>query len=321
MNTDTRSRKWQITINNPLEHGFNHEIIIANLEHLKSLVYYCGSDEVGEQGTPHTHVYVYCSGAVRFERMKKLFPPAHFELARGTSQENKEYIQKTGKWAGSHKSESSVEGSFFEFGDVPAERQGQRNDIADLYDMVKQGMSNYEIMEASPQFMFNIDKIDKIRQIVRAERFKTEWRNLQVTYIYGSTGSGKTRFVMDSYGYENVYRVSNYDHPFDLYNGEDVVIFEEFRSSLKIQDMLNFLDGYPLYLPCRYADKVACFTKVYLITNIPLKEQYTFIQRDCPETYRAFKRRIGCIQRYEKSFMNIEQDNYTHHEGGVEFLE
>ncbi len=31
--------------------------------------------------------------------------------------------------------------------------------------------------------------------------------------------------------------------------GQDVIVFEEFRSSLKIQDMLNYLDGYPCELP------------------------------------------------------------------------
>lgn len=50
-------RKFQLTINNPLEHGFAHEIIRQNLEQLKSCLYWCLCDEIGEQGTPHTHVY------------------------------------------------------------------------------------------------------------------------------------------------------------------------------------------------------------------------------------------------------------------------
>ena len=79
---------------------------------------------------------------------------------------------------------------------------------------------------------------------------------------------------MEKYGYQNVYRVTDYDHPFDSYKGQDVIVFEEFRSSLKIQDMLNYLDGYPCELPCRYNNKLACFTKVYIITNISFNQQY-----------------------------------------------
>ena len=68
--------------------------------------------------------------------------------------------------------------------------------------------------------------------------------------------------------------------------------FDEFRSSLPIGDMLNYLDGYPLSLPARYANRVACFETVYIISNIDLKEQYPNIQSGEPKTWRAFLRRI-----------------------------
>ena len=89
-----------------------------------------------------------------------------------------------------------------------------------------------------------------------------------------------------------MYRVTDYDHPFDSYKGQDVIVFEEFRSSLKIQDMLNYLDGYPCELPCRYNNKLACFTKVYIITNISFNQQYINIQAESKETWTAFCRRI-----------------------------
>lgn len=100
---------------------------------------------------------------------------------------------------------------------------------------------------------------------------------------------------MEKYGYRNVYRVTNYAHPFDNYKGEKVIVFEEFRSSLPIADMLKYLDGYPVMLPCRYADKVACYETVYLISNIPLEQQYPNVQHDEPETYAAFLRRIHAV--------------------------
>ena len=48
---DTRSRKWQLTINNPIEKGFTHDKIKEILSEFSSLVYWCMSDEVGESGT------------------------------------------------------------------------------------------------------------------------------------------------------------------------------------------------------------------------------------------------------------------------------
>ena len=50
-------------------------------------------------------------------------------------------------------------------------------------------------------------------------------------------------------------------------------------------------------LPCRYEDKVACFTEVYIISNIPLEQQYPNVQVEEPESYAAFLRRIN--EKYE----------------------
>lgn len=105
---------------------------------------------------------------------------------------------------------------------------------------------------------------------------------------------------MEKYGYENVYRVTNYKHPFDQYKGEDVILFDEFRSSLPLADMLKYLDGYPVTLPCRFTDSYACFTKVYFTTNIPLDKQYINIQRDEIESYKAFLRRIHKVINWDK---------------------
>ena len=131
--------------------------------------------------------------------------------------------------------------------------------------------------------------------------FKNKFRELEVEYWFGNTGQGKIRLVMEKYGYENVYRVINYKYPFDGYRGQDVIVFDEFHSSLKIQEMLTYLDGYPLDLLCRYNNKVACYTKVYILSNVPFNEQYCDISREYPEIFRAFRRRISCIKEFGKN--------------------
>lgn len=60
---------------------------------------------------------------------------------------------------------------------------------------------------------------------------------------------------MEKHGYGNVYRVTDYNHPFDRYNQEPVLCLNEFRSSLQIGDVLDYLDGYPLALPARCANR------------------------------------------------------------------
>lgn len=303
MENDKASRKWQITINNPVEKGFTHEKIREKLNEFNKIIFWCMADEIGEEGTPHTHVYFHSSCVVRFSSVKKRFDGGHFEIARGTSEQNSEYVSKTGKWLESRKHETCVDGTYESWGECPIERQGKRNDIDDLYAMIKAGMTDYDILEQSPEYMLHIDKIERVRQTLRQEACKDEWRDLEVTYIYGDTGSGKTRSVMEKFGYSKVFRVTDYDHPFDNYRGQDVVIFEEYRSNFKMTDILNYLDGYPLELPCRYNNKYACYTKVYIISNLPLNQQYQQIQKENYESYRAFLRRIRVVNHYVNGIM------------------
>jgi hypothetical protein len=309
LNNDTRSRKWQITINNPAEKGFTHERIKEELSKFSSMIYWCMSDEIGEEGTYHIHIFLALSSASRFSTIKSRFDGGHFEMANGTSQQNKDYVFKEGKWEKDKKAGTNLKETHEEYGEMPIERQGSRTDLQDLYDMINDGLSNYQIIEIESKFLFNIDKLERIRQTIREEQFKNEFRKLEVTYIYGSSGSGKTRGVMEKYGYQNVYRVTDYLHPFDGYKGQDVLVFEEFYSNnVKIHDMLNYLDGYPLVLPCRYMNQTACYTKVFLITNIPLAQQYLGIQEDHPETWIAFLRRIGSVQNFTLDGVTVEED-------------
>lgn len=307
---DTQCRKWLITINNPKDHFCSHELIKSYLANLKSVDYWCMADEIGlKDQTYHTHVFVHARSGIRFSTLKNLFVSAHLDPAKGTSAQNRDYVAKTGKWEGDPKQDTRVEGTFEESGTCPMERPGARNDLADLYSMIKSGMSDYEILEDMPDALSNVERLDKVRQIIRSERYRKEYRNLEVSYIFGDTGVGKTRSVMDAFGYENVYRVTDYLHPFDGYHGQDVLCFEEFRSSVPIADMLKYLDGYPLELPCRYNNKHACYTQVYIISNIKLHEQYTYSQRNEYKTWLAFLRRLNFVIEYtprQKIYYDLE---------------
>ena len=73
MPRSTASRKYQLTINNPKEHGFDHAAIKSALVGLSGCVYWCMCDEIGEHGTPHTHVYVAFKNAKEFHSLHRRF--------------------------------------------------------------------------------------------------------------------------------------------------------------------------------------------------------------------------------------------------------
>lgn len=303
MGKDSQSRKYQLTINSPLAKDLSHAVIKEKLKSLKSVVYWCMADEIGgKEKTHHTHCYLVASSAIRFSTIKNLFPVAHIELAKGLSQENRDYILKEGKWEKDAKNETKIEGTFEEFGDMPLERKGARNDLADLLDMVKSGMSDYEIISDNPNYILQIDKINRLRTIYLQEKYRgTRRLDLEVTYVYGETGCGKSRDILDAFGDECVYRITDSKNPFDMYNCEPVIVFEEFRSSFPLKDMLNLCDIYPITLSARYANKYACYTKVYICTNWALEKQYEEIQRADEESWNAFLRRIHRVNVYSSS--------------------
>lgn len=149
MATNPQSRKWNLTINNPQICGLDSERIRELLK-LFSPDYYCMADEFATTGIYHTHIFLYSSSPIRFNTVKKRFSTAHIEKALGTAQENKDYIQKSGKWEETEKAETSVEGTFYEFGVMPSESEERALKMHKLLQKVKDGMTTTEIIEEPP---------------------------------------------------------------------------------------------------------------------------------------------------------------------------
>ena len=303
------SRKFTLTINNPKVHGFDHARIRSILSDFPGMEYWCMCDETGEQGTYHTHIYAAFRNSVMFDTVRSKFYGAHIEPAKGKHLENRDYIRKEGKWLDDAKHETNHAETFEEWGELPPDKGKSETQAEHIMEMVKAGKSNAEILDEVPTAYSRLNYIEQARQTLLDAQYKDKWRELHTVYIWGETGAGKTRSIMERYGYSKVYRVTDYAHPFDNYKGQDVILFEEFRSSLPFGAMLNYLDGYPVELPCRYANKIACYTKVYLVSNIPLHEQYPNVQQSEPESWNAFQRRIHDVQYIGKGFELLPPDN------------
>lgn len=303
------SRKYLLTFNNPADHGYTHERIKTILEMFPGRQYWCMCDEVGlETHTPHTHLFVVFRNGVMFETIHKRFYGVRIDESNGSNKENRDYVRKEGKWLDDAKHETNLADTFEEWGELPPDRTRSETQAEQIVQMVMDGKSDAEILRQIPGAYNKLHHIQAARQTLLADQFMDVYRKRDVTYLWGDTRVGKTRSVFDQYGYRNVYQVTDYSHPFDEYTGQDVIIFEEFRSSLKIEDMLKYLDGHPVMLPCRYNNRVACYTKVFLISNIPLERQYTNIQQECPKTWDAFIARIDHVEHMTKSFALLPDD-------------
>lgn len=281
-----KHRAWLITmnykVNSPPERKLVEEFILTNFQNIN---YYVFNLEKGQSGTSHYHIFIYLKYATTFESIQKKFPKSYIQVATNNLERVDKYVRK----------DATNQNPAVSYGELP--RKGKRTDLETIYDLLEKGESLKTIRKLFPsQYFKYLNNFKVVQQELIAEKVEDKWTERSVTYIYGDTGLGKTRTVMEKHGYTNCYRVTDYKHPFDTYNNEPVIIFEEFRSSLKLADMLVYLDGYPVKLPARYHNKTAVYKYVYIISNIPLFEQYASILKNHQETYAAFLRRINRVE-------------------------
>jgi hypothetical protein len=203
---------------------------------------------------------------------------------------------------------------------------GQRLDLEDLANDIVEGKTDYQIFERdSVAFMRHIKMIKETRSMLLETKFNTIYRHVEVCYIYGTTRSGKTTLITNHFGYENVYRITDSKNPWDGYTNQDVIIFEEFRETFPLENMLSWLEGHPVQLPARYFNRPAAYTKVFIISNWPWSRQYEIARESIPDDYAALLARLNhvieirrindvtTISKHTNSPLNIifnHNDNY-----------
>lgn len=84
-----QGRNWAITINNYKA----SDIDDAKYWDVQYLVF---AHEVGDSGTPHVQGWVQFKTNMRLSACKKLHETAHWELCRGSIEQNEKYCRKDG---------------------------------------------------------------------------------------------------------------------------------------------------------------------------------------------------------------------------------
>ena len=217
---------------------------------------------------------------------------------------------KEGKWKETDKANTSIKGTFFESGDIPKEESQRANTMALVQDDLRSGLTVTQIINKYPSLSFRINDLYTLKEQLLLGKYETENRTMNIIYCYGASGTGKTSSVYRENQGERICRITSYDNSralFDNYHSEKVLVFEEFHSQIKLPEMLSYLDVYPLTLPARYSNRIACYETVYIISNIPINQQYVSEQDNDPKTYTAFLRRINTIRHYKSDFTYVEE--------------
>ena len=295
---DTQSRDWGFTVNNPILSDKEMYEYLKSIQGVKYCIFVREKGDGSEDnpnGTEHHQGYIEFNIPTRFSKVKALFSSdnigvnAHIAPRQHSRLSCVNYIKKTGFHSDKKHTQLS---DIYEIGDFSL--QGKRNDIIDMYEMKRDGFSDLEITMNYPQYAHYNNFINKLALEEKTDKYKNKYREMTVIYISGPTRSGKTRYVYEKYGYENVYTAEGYDvsKMFDGYEGQDVLLLDEFRSDIPLGTLLRFIDGHPIKSTCRYNNKRLAFTKVYIVSNWTLEEQYPNLQLEDKETWKAFIARL-----------------------------
>jgi len=260
---------------------------IENLE-IEGLKYAVGQIEKGEQETIHLQAGLIFDDkhGKRFYTMKKYFPTAYLDKVRGSNYDVKVYCTK----------EDTRIMPPFEIGKFSEMRA--RTDYEEFKAALKSGASDDELMENfySIVAQVGLKNIQLQRDVYMQKEYANKCRNIEVTYIYGHGGVGKTRSVYRGRKFDEVFKMTRYGQfAFHGYKYQKILLMDEFIGQPKLQTMNNWLDNYPLDLEIKGGSITACYDKVYIVSNIPYSQIYKEEQTSNIDIFRTFDRRIHHI--------------------------
>lgn len=228
--------------------------------------------------TQHLQGYVQFNSPKCLGFVTMLVPHAHWEVARGSFEDNHKYCSKR---------ESRVEGtSYYEIG-VPMVR-GQRTDLMEIQLEIKDGATDEDLAENHfSTWTRNYHAFQLYRNLIQEKR---DWVT-QVIVLTGPTGCGKSYYCHTHT--VKPYRQTNKNW-FSGYEGQDDVIFDEFYGSrFSYSYFLLLLDRYDMRVETKGGEVNFKPRRIWITSNKEPAEWYS----NC--SFDALERRIS----YHRSIM------------------
>lgn len=250
-------------------------------ESRKSVRYHCFSQEVGESGTPHIQGYTAWTTTMSLNAFKRaLGGRLHYTTNTvATAQQNRDYcaglVPKKG---------NTLNPTFEEFGELP--KQGDRTDWRSAVEMIRARTPVENVIYEQPHLTPAIRALERLATLSNKP---PKDRDVRVLYIHGTSGCGKTRSIHAAF--PDAYWKPNGEW-WDAYDGEQVVVLDDFYGDIQHALLLRVLDRYPLRVPFKGGFAPAHWTTVIISSNARLDDQYQSITGTKRE---PLYRRIHCV--------------------------
>ena len=235
--------------------------------------YICWGEELcPKTNKKHYQGWIQFYNPKRFNGVKKLFDKStHIEACRGNEYNNDKYCKKDNK--------------FQQYGKFIS--QGQRTDLENIKLNIDKGLSKKEVIDSNFETYCRYRNGINDYINIKEQENRSKFREVTTEFIYGKTGTGKTKYGMA----HSQYKITGDNLQWwDGYNGETSILIDEYDNNIPITKLLNILDGYKLRLPIKGGFTYANWHNVIITSNLTKNELHPNAK---PQHREALFRRIN----------------------------
>lgn len=201
--------------------------------------------EVSASGTPHLQGYIEFQGGKNFKTLNKAFPGCWWTSAKGTPKQASDYCIKGEqshdefKLLGSEGPNFGKNACIFTKGEMT--KQGARNDLAEVGDMITKGASLEDIASACPQQWMKYNRGISSLHVMLNHKDRDGTVFPKIFWLWGESGTGKSYSVFEKHKREDVY-IKDSSIWWDGYNQQEVILIDDyepmaFRTFLRLLDV------------------------------------------------------------------------------------
>lgn len=255
MTCRNQAKRWCFTINNPTDADkFWGDDGHPELEYLVL------QEERGAEGTLHWQGFLILKKPQRLSWLKnKINERAHWEVAKGTPQQARDYCRKDDTYTG---------GLRVEIGQLPVRAEpGKASErlkaAAEELDCIKEGYKRPA--EIDSYTLMQCGFIPAMKELT-ADILGPYRPELKIITMIGPPGTGKSWCIQKHFpGHGRCICGNNgvwFQNPLS-----DIMVFEEFCGQIQLQRMLQYLDPYPLALEVKGGMRPAMYKLVIITSN------------------------------------------------------
>ena len=298
-------------------------------------------DDDGKAKAPHIHAMISFDNARSLQNVARLLgiEPQYIQQWKNQSLNGYSYIvHATSNAEHQHQYSTDEVISNFDFNELMEQvREGIKRKtkvtsakdeiiIRAYLDELKKGsiiLKDVEEKLTGSQYAKAKNRLENVwqkRRTVLAEEWRKEMletgRSIDVIYIYGQSGTGKTRLAKDyaertDYNY---FLTGSSRDPFQLYEGQPTIILDELRpSTFPYNDLLKLLDPFNTKsnAPSRYFDKLLTADLIIITSPYSPKEFYQRIIKSDKhfdekiDSYYQLVRRLALVIFLTKDYMQV----------------